>query len=551
MVVSIGFLILFLVNIKNRFVFKIPTLKVGLISVLGSVLYLFSCNGVLLDTKGIVLVVLSVISSLFLYQSISDMYNSDVADKYLNAVMVMLIVLLLIAGVLSLRTGYFTNDEAYTIGAIKNSYGGIVNICKSDVHPPLYYFIYKFVYTFFENNPSVFVKTVVGKAVSFVPVILLMIIMYFHERKNRRFAILSVLLIIGLPNVLSHAEFIRMYTWAAFFVTISYLLALDILGGKGDLKCWIGLTIFSLLSGYTHYFALISVSVLWLYLLFYLLKNKKEYLKKWVLFAAITVGCYLPWAVVLLQQFGRVSQNYWISEITWKDLLGYVKFVLANGAFLILWFSVYVICKNKNIHLTYKETLGSSMLVFTAVTGITVSILVKPVFIDRYLVPSLFVFWLSFVPLLKQMDRKDQNVIIALIILSSALNGVSFAKEQFNEKLKIDNTMKLLDRMDATDSVIVIPATNDNHFISVLAAMTDDIPIYEYQFNLGSLGSNMISQIDDASTVHEMLEEGKTVYYCKCSFDDDLYTDESLSFEYIGTYCFESDYTWHIVTEAE
>ena len=61
-----------------------------------------------------------------------------------------------------------------------------------------------------------------------------------------------------MPQIMNYAIEIRMYTWGLFCVTMFYLYGIK--WKKSNKKIdLVVMTVFALLSGYIHYFALVSV----------------------------------------------------------------------------------------------------------------------------------------------------------------------------------------------------------------------------------------------------------------------------------------------------
>jgi len=100
-----------------------------------------------------------------------------------------------------------------------------------------------------------------------------------------------------------------MYTWAAFFVTAGALygyLALQ----ENKRSDWIKFGLATLASAFTHYYALLAVTVLnvllfvWLLLRFITTKDKKKF-TSYLITAGAVVLCYFPWIFILFGQAKR------------------------------------------------------------------------------------------------------------------------------------------------------------------------------------------------------------------------------------------------------
>ena len=80
-------------------------------------------------------------------------------------------------------------------------------------------------------------------------------------------------------------------------------------------------------------------------------------------------------------------------------------------------FVYFVRCKSENHE--YFILGGTFVLILTVLLGLVVSVLVKPIFVERYIVPSLGVFWLTFAFLLtKSWNYKKIFVPILIVALT-------------------------------------------------------------------------------------------------------------------------------------
>lgn len=171
-------------------------------------------------------------------------------------------------------------DEIYSLGIVKSPFNEFLNFAFLDVHPPLYYLIYKVFYkigALFSINPII-----VGKFVSLLPLYLTVGLSATKVRKNFGYltAGLFAFCIVTMPQLMNFAVELRMYSWGLFFVTASFIYAYDILNNTGKLKNWIILTILTIASAYTHYFSAAASFVIYGVLLLHLIKNNKKELKK-------------------------------------------------------------------------------------------------------------------------------------------------------------------------------------------------------------------------------------------------------------------------------
>ncbi len=215
--------------------------------------------------------------------------------------------------------GYIWADEAYSLRIVQYSYREIVEMCAGDVHPPLYYMGLKLVQDVAALLFHGFLSTVVvGKLFSVIPYLLLAILCWKKLSDVKSVRPFVILCIYAAPQFIAYGVEIRMYAWAMFFVSASFLYARDVMKDDTNKKSWVLLTVFSVLSAYTHTFALVAMAAVWFCLLLWCLWHKKSILK-WMGFGSFVGVCFLPWLWVLLNQVRYVNQSYWILPITWGN----------------------------------------------------------------------------------------------------------------------------------------------------------------------------------------------------------------------------------------
>ena len=164
--------------------------------------------------------------------------------------------------------GLHTNiwfDETYTLGLVNHNFIDLLKIGAADVHPLFYYVFAKF-FTLFTGNSIISLRIF-----SILGMIILSILGYTHIRKDfgEKTGIIYSFLSMFLPVMLLYSSEIRMYSWAAVLVTLTGIYAYRIVRKESNKKNWILFAIFSLLSAYTHYFAMMAIGIINLMLFAY------------------------------------------------------------------------------------------------------------------------------------------------------------------------------------------------------------------------------------------------------------------------------------------
>lgn len=295
-------------------------------------------------------------------------------------------------------------DEAFSIQMAQQSFVDILNYTISDVHPPLYYFILKIVTVLLGKNFLAY------RVVSLIPFAIMIVVFgqVLHKKYGYKAACEGILLFLGAPKILVYAVEIRMYSWCMLMVLCSFLLACDIweeyLREKVAMKKWICLSIINVLAAYLHYFAGAAVILISIGLLGMGMYKKRSilFVKQWIVSMGITFILYIPWLRVFLEQLQEVRQDYWITGFRIHDLKNYAEMVIGTdtGTQLLVGTLVAVAIFIGAFYWDdYKDIVpfyGGILLVVYVVLGIALSVLITPVFVPRYTVIVLPIFWLAF-----------------------------------------------------------------------------------------------------------------------------------------------------------
>lgn len=333
-------------------------------------------------------------------------------------------------------------DDYYTLGIVRFSFMDMINSTASNVHLPLYYIIFKIFKTLFHASSN-FNLIMVGKFVSLIPLGLLMIFSWVKIRKEFGILVCGIfcLLLCSSFQIMNYSTVIRMYSWGLFFLTIQLFYAYKLFKYDNNLY-WIIFTIAAICSSYTHYFSAISSIIIYLLLLF-ILYNKGQ-IKKWLISTAICILTYLPWLNILLSQISSVKNEYWIKPITIGKIFDYFQFIFSpmNNEigtifgiilFVTIIILIYIVFSRGLLSIDEKYNLFIlfSLVFITIFTGIVLSFLIRPIFVERYIVPCLGSICLGFAILIDKL-KNDKNIFLPLIVfilIFSLMGAVGFVNE--------------------------------------------------------------------------------------------------------------------------
>lgn len=176
---------------------------------------------------------------------LDDFKNSSNEEKLGISLFIIGIIFLLITTYIGFTKIGLWYDELYSIAFSQLPISEMLEIGPKDVHPLLFYLIFKVFIKIF----SFLDIAVVGRLVSLIPIYLIGILSITKVKKN--FGMLTAglffLCISMMPQLMLYSVEIRMYSWGLFFVTASFIYIYEIYNDP-SLKNWIILTILTICS---------------------------------------------------------------------------------------------------------------------------------------------------------------------------------------------------------------------------------------------------------------------------------------------------------------
>ncbi len=323
-------------------------------------------------------------------------------------------VLMLLKSLALCLSGDIWYDELFTVGLAGRSFRELVMFTARDVHPPLYYCIVKLVFELCKLIKPACDPAVVAKVVSVLPYPVLLV--YSVTLLRRRFGILTgglfLFCVLSMPQLCAYTVEARMYSWALLFVTAAFLHGCEAVRG-GSAGNGAALVLYGLAAAYTQYFAGVAVGVVYLWLLCLGLRRDRRSVRRWFRWVGLSVLGYAPWLAALFGQLAAVRENYWILPVSWRTFGGCVKFLMkpafvdetVNVILAVVLFLVYAAVICAAVLKLYHDgrvtgagfvCAGVGVLAGLALFGIVASVVFRPVFVYRYMIPAAGCFWLSF-----------------------------------------------------------------------------------------------------------------------------------------------------------
>lgn len=450
-----------------------------------------------------------------------------------NLIGVSLFLMACISMFLIVRTAFGDDiwyDEVFSLNFAKKSFWDIVSLTAKDVHPPLYYFYLKIVTTLLSFLAPGMSFIVCAKMASVIPWMVIMILAVTIIRK--KFGIITAglfaLLVSSMPQIGYYYVEVRMYAFALLLITISFMALIGIIDDSSKKVNWIVFFVAGILTAYTQYYALIGVIGLYIVLFVHQVINKNIKDKKIYVMAVLSIIMYVPWIPSLLNQMANVSESYWIQPLTLRSILGCVKYMFLPsgwGGIMIYAITALMICVTILVLVMFfimkpskRDMLigmsGIIVLGTVILSGFVLSWLNRPIFVYRYMIPVLGVFYLSLAFMLGRVVSK-YNFLVVLIIIY-AVGGYyttdAILNEENNKLEQSKNAMQALESIPE-GSVII---TNFDHVTALMDYYKENCDIYLYEGELDPLVEYMFNrhnQTMQRSQIENLVATNQNVYF--------------------------------------
>ncbi len=369
-------------------------------------------------------------------KSLEEVHTLINTNKKFNLYLISFIFFLSLILQLILTFNYSVwGDEAFSMLTVQKDWKQMWDAIISDVHPPLYYIILKIVMVITNYNFNA------AKITSILPIFLMNLVVIrltlkdkskIHSKTTGIIISLFIVATTLTSNFLYMGQELRMYSWTLFFVTMSGIYAYKILNEKSNKNIFIFI-VMGLAAALTHYFALIMEVVIYLSLFIVLMVKDRDNIRKIAVITITTILGYIFWFPIAFKQFMQVRDNFWIT-FSFKDILKYIKEIIYTGddncliivgIFIValILYTLYrlIIKKDYNLEDKKKVIFGFYACLFPIIIiliGTILNICIRPIFIARYMVPSLGIFWIGIMILVYNVKhRKIMIALLAILVL--------------------------------------------------------------------------------------------------------------------------------------
>lgn len=333
-------------------------------------------------------------------------------------------------------------DETYTLALIRHSYGEMIDILKSDMHPPLYFIGLKFFCSIFGYH---IIVTKIFSAIGFSMLLMLGCCRIRNDYGNT-VSVFYLLVAGAVPFSFYFGVQQRCYSWAMLFVAWCFLEGIRLIR-EGKWRTVIPFSISALGAAYNHIYALVAVAGIVLCVNGVICIKRRTCLYKIIVADAIMVLGYWGWLRVLLLQTQKAAKNFWQTSLEVDSLIVF---------FITLFLFVGLLIKNRKNNVV---NLGIFCIMFVHVTGFAVSLLVRPLYVARYAAPLLGVFAFVIAIFVGQGKEKIRQRICHCLFLLFILEYIAVAAFEYNASLR--NFRQEFDKIVSSEDIFLY---NDSSF---------------------------------------------------------------------------------------
>ena len=393
------------------------------------------------------------------------MYKRDLIGKILFVLSIIGFIYMFITPIANILIHV---DEYWTLSLINLPLIEGMKVAINDVHPPLYYLmLYPILWILKMANVGNMIYAL--KIVSIIPYFAILCLSYFKlkDEYNWLTAGLFAFAIVVMGDFFIQFLTLRMYSWGLLFLLLSFVYYREVLT-KNDRKSWMLLTLFTLLSAYTHYFLILTSGLIYILLLIHMIRNNLK-VKQWIYSVISLAILYLPWLLVLLRQLNTQNHTTYPGSMGSADIFNYLIFYSIKSTDLTVgWIAikilalafvvliVFMIFKKKTDDEGLFELSGIFLFYGTIAIGVIIlAISFKPLQ-ARYLVPVSAIFWLAASIVIGKIENSKILAVLLVCVLVLSAGSVFLTSSDITDRISDDSQRSaFLDNINNNDTVVV------------------------------------------------------------------------------------------------
>lgn len=415
-------------------------------------------------------------------------------------------------------------DEAYTLSLIQHNYSEVIEILKSDMHPPLYFISLKLFCEIF--GYSVFVTKIFSVLGYIATLSLGCTVIKKHFGLGT--SIVYMLTIGTIPMSLYFSVQQRSYEWCIFFVTLCFIEALLFIENHKSHHC-ILFVIAALFASYNHIYALLAVGIIFAFVNIYIFIKNRRLLKEIIISDISMIISYSLWIIPLLNQAKSASGSFWLTSVEPLSIIVFVSGIVISAV---------ILTKKENRRLPVIFAIISILSI--QFTGLFVTVFIRPLYIARYSVVVLGIFALLIAFGTKNTKGKFKKALCILLCVINIICAIATGMFEYNSSMN-----KFFDRFDK----IISPSNTFIYCDSSFGIMSYYFPEYTHICtysepwfvafdNIECINKNELSnKIPPNDTVWFVKNElTKTPEYIQSNFDLELVDSFKCDFNTFNVY---------------
>lgn len=346
-------------------------------------------------------------------------------------------------------------DEAYTLSLIQHNYSEVIEILKSDMHPPLYFISLKFFCEIFGYSILV---TKIFSVLGYIATLLLgctVVKKHFGSDTSGVY----MLTIGAIPMSLYFSVQQRSYEWCIFFVTLCFIEALLFIKSCKYRHCII-FVIAALFAAYNHIYALLAVGIIFAFLNIYIFTKSKKLIKAIILSDISIIIGYFPWIFPLLYQTESASGSFWLKSVEPLSIIVFISGVVISAV---------ILTKKGNRKLPIIFAIFSILSI--QIIGLIVTAFIRPLYIARYSVVVSGIFALLIAFGTKNIKVKFKKSLCILLCVINIICAIATGMFEYNSSMN-----KFFDRFDK----IISPSNTFIYCDSSFGIMSYYFPEYTH-----------------------------------------------------------------------
>lgn len=318
-------------------------------------------------------------------------------------------------------------DEAYTLSLIQHNYSEVIEILKSDMHPPLYFISLKFFCEIFGYSVLV---TKIFSVLGYIATLSLGCTV-IKKHFGLGTSIVYMLTIGTIPMSLYFSVQQRSYEWCIFFVTLCSIEALLFIENHKSHHC-ILFVIAALFASYNHIYALLAVGIIFAFVNIYIFIKNRRLLKEIIISDISMIISYSLWIIPLLNQAKSASGSFWLTSVEPLSIIVFVSGIVISAV---------ILTKKENRRLPVIFAIISILSI--QFTGLFVTVFIRPLYIARYSVVVLGIFALLIAFGTKNTKGKFKKALCILLCVINIICAIATGMFEYNSSMN-----KFFDRFD-------------------------------------------------------------------------------------------------------